>query len=1175
MIVLRIEEPAQAPRVLPVVVLHRALGIGRAPDNAVRLTDPRVSARHCELIQGPEGYQIVDCGSSNGVRVGGRRIEGPTRLVEGTVIHVGATTITVQSAPEKSKDEFHTLEFDLAAVTRRMAEAASGERRVTAASPSSPSATVIIDNEALRRELVVSTGAPSLRPSSSTGASAPTRSNETLYSLHGLATHTDGPVQGRATLRVVSGADDQRTHVLDYGQVLIGRGSHCDIALDDLSISREHARITVEQGGVFIEDLSAQRRTRVNNRRFEGRQRLADGDLIRISRVILEFSGGWTDATGEMMSIVSRFVVGEQVFEQPSLSLGSDRRCDVVLADDSIEPEHVRIERLADGHFRIIDRSTHGLLLDGRSIAEGRLRDGARVGFGQIGLRVSITGIDCRLDFIDTTPRSIEAFVGSTGEQSAAALAVTPPPVAGAAPIRRAAVWRPPGDVQRGPWDRRLIVFGLALAVIASVAFVLTPGDDGLVTQPVSPAHAGAAFLEASGGAECAACHTHAGPTVSQESCVACHREQPARPAHATQSDATAPSSASLGCLDCHAEHPSPATDGRFPTPTMRCADAGCHPTRHRALAEATPAPPPFDTVQLARLRDAAPTIDAIGAERFLWARRPAGTAALHALHGGIERRCVGCHGSQAGEIDAATSCMRCHTLTADLDGDACGKCHSEHGTPPPRAREVQTAGGGGGLGVGAAFGLSLVLLALWTITRRWSDPAADPINPPEPPPPDPKDVIHIFRSLCVGSKACVDACPYRVFELAETVIERDGEVITERFATVANFQSCNECGICQDVCAPQALVRAPPGAPVPGIERPDIDVNFMTTVSGMYLIGQAAGVSFVRNAINLGARTVQHILHSGLTPGAAAGSGWQTDIAIVGAGPAGLSAAMTAAEVGLRALVLERGDDFAPNIRAFHKGKKVQHQPASVRAIGTLWMRECTREELLEAWGRQLGNVKLDLRFRHTVTRIEPVADPRRGAGFVITCACAPGQGPAATVQITAARVVLALGGGDPRRVTIPGADLPKVMTACVDPDVHDGARVCVYGGGNSALEVAAACAEANGGRNEVRLVYRGSKFVKASARNRQRIESLVAAGRLILHLDTVLVRVDAHAITLQDPNGAKTTWPNTHVYTMLGYERPKEWLEQQGVSFSEQPRDWSPAKSDDLRFMSTRGES
>lgn len=1175
MIVLRIEEPDRAPRVVPVAVLGRALGIGRAPDNAVRLADPRVSAHHCALRRRPDGYEIADSGSSNGVRLDGRRIEGAAPLVAGARIELGATTITVESVSQKSAAGQQTLEFDLAAVTRRLQEDV-GPRRDARQRPADPvGATVVIDSPELRWGTQITPAAVRRGSSPRRAAPAPPTRTRSLVGLDGTLDLDDRPARGRASLRRLDGADAQRTWLLDYGQVLIGRAVTCDIVFDDRSISREHARITVEPAGVFIEDVSGQRRTRVNNRRFEGRRRLVDGDLIRISRVVLEFSGGWTDETGEIASIVSRFVVGEQVFEQPTLSIGADRRCDVVLDDDSIEPEHLRIERLADGQFRVTDRSTHGLRLDGRRVSGGVLRDGARVGFGHMGLRVSIAGTVCHLDLIEPTAPSLEAVRAVTGPIAPSDGAVEAAPA-----TRRAAIWTPPGDVQTRPWDRRLLVAGLAAAVAGVLVFLVTRGDDGLLDQRVSPAHAGAAFLAASGGAECAGCHTHAGASVSDASCVGCHRDPRPRHAHLARAGAEPGASAALGCLDCHAEHPE-AAGGRFPTPTARCADAGCHPTRHRALTEAKPGPLPFDAAQRDRLRAAAPAIEQIGAERFLAMRRPAGVAALHRIHGGIERRCIGCHAGDGGAIDATESCMRCHASERHLTdlhplagpdplaGADCRRCHSEHGAPPGGPRTPAIAGDGGDFGLGPAVGLSLVLLALGLVSRRWSDPGAHPATQPEPSPPDPKLDIHIFRSLCVGSKACVDACPYRVLELVETVVEREGEQITERFATVANFESCNECGICVDVCVPRALVRVAPGAPIPGLERADIDANYMTTVPGLYLIGQAAGVSFVRNAINLGARTVHHIRHGGLIPGAAARAGWQTDIAIVGAGPAGLSAAMTAAEVGLRAVVFERGAAFAPNIRAFHKGKKVQHQPASVAALGSLWMRDCTREELLDAWTRQLAVVDLDLRFGHTVVGVEPVRGAGGAPGFSVSVTRASAGGPPGTLRITAARVVLAPGGGDPRRLDIPGASLPKVMTACVDPAAHVGARICVYGGGNSALEVAAACAEAGGGRNEVRLVYRKAKFSRASARNRQRVESLVAAGRITLHLETVLVRVDEASIELEGPGAVRTAWPNTHVYTMLGYEGPERWLRSLGVSFSEQPRDWSPAASDDLRFM------
>jgi hypothetical protein len=65
-------------------------------------------------------------------------------------------------------------------------------------------------------------------------------------------------------------------------ELVVGRSSTCDIALADVNTSRRHARVWVENGGVWVEDLGTQNGTRVNDRRITGRAPLQSGDVIRV-----------------------------------------------------------------------------------------------------------------------------------------------------------------------------------------------------------------------------------------------------------------------------------------------------------------------------------------------------------------------------------------------------------------------------------------------------------------------------------------------------------------------------------------------------------------------------------------------------------------------------------------------------------------------------------------------------------------------------------------------------------------------------------------------------------------------------------------------------------------------------------------------------------------------------
>jgi predicted component of type VI protein secretion system len=69
--------------------------IGRSRDCDVVVTDPNVSRRHAELRLGEHGWSVVDLGSTNGVKVNGRRVDS-TRLQSGDRITIGVTDLTFE-----------------------------------------------------------------------------------------------------------------------------------------------------------------------------------------------------------------------------------------------------------------------------------------------------------------------------------------------------------------------------------------------------------------------------------------------------------------------------------------------------------------------------------------------------------------------------------------------------------------------------------------------------------------------------------------------------------------------------------------------------------------------------------------------------------------------------------------------------------------------------------------------------------------------------------------------------------------------------------------------------------------------------------------------------------------------------------------------------------------------
>jgi ribosomal protein L32 len=99
--------------------------------------------------------------------------------------------------------------------------------------------------------------------------------------------HADGP-----TLAVLSGGPSGVLFPLPEGVVTIGRSPAADVFLDDVTVSRYHARIEHGERGVVLKDLGSLNGTYVNRRRIEGDETLENGDELQIGKFRLTYFAG-------------------------------------------------------------------------------------------------------------------------------------------------------------------------------------------------------------------------------------------------------------------------------------------------------------------------------------------------------------------------------------------------------------------------------------------------------------------------------------------------------------------------------------------------------------------------------------------------------------------------------------------------------------------------------------------------------------------------------------------------------------------------------------------------------------------------------------------------------------------------------------------------------------------
>jgi thioredoxin reductase (NADPH) len=273
-----------------------------------------------------------------------------------------------------------------------------------------------------------------------------------------------------------------------------------------------------------------------------------------------------------------------------------------------------------------------------------------------------------------------------------------------------------------------------------------------------------------------------------------------------------------------------------------------------------------------------------------------------------------------------------------------------------------------------------------------------------------------------------------------------------------------------------------------------------------------------------------------------------QTDLLIIGAGPAGLSAAAAAARAGLDYLVIEKGL-IADTIYRYPVGRTVFSTPDELE-LRENTLRPCrdkpTREELLSHYVR----FALDERLRiHTGEGAEAIErDPETGTFRVRTTTGA---------VYTARRVLVATGAmAYPRRLNVAGEDLPKVHHRFVEPYPYVRKDVLVVGGGNSAAEAALFLSE-EGARTTLALwradwEQRDPKMNAIKHWVRTPLERELEEGRLSLAFFTRLEEITEREVNIRIEDDTIHTLPNDAVFILIGADADHTLLRRAGVEFT-----------------------
>jgi thioredoxin reductase len=381
--------------------------------------------------------------------------------------------------------------------------------------------------------------------------------------------------------------------------------------------------------------------------------------------------------------------------------------------------------------------------------------------------------------------------------------------------------------------------------------------------------------------------------------------------------------------------------------------------------------------------------------------------------------------------------------------------------------------------------------------------------------------------SRCLGCATCVAVCP-----------EDDVLSIVHGQAMVVNPGRCVGVSACEREC-PVGAVTVTIANLDSRTDVPVVDDRLEAVgADGLFLAGEVTAHALIKTAIEHGAAVAREVAHR---TRAGAGDDDVLDLCIVGAGPAGLACALEAKRHGLRFIGLDQEERIGGTVAKYPRRKLVLTEPVDLPLHGRLSRTTYTKEELIELWEQVAAEHELP--FVHGAIFEGLTRDADDGTFTV----------HAGDHTRRARHVCLALGRrGVPRRLDVPGEELPKVAYSLLDAQSYRNRRILVIGGGDSAVEAAVGLAEQPG--NRVTLSYRREGFHRVRSKNERRLEASVAGGKLhvVFRSEVRSIRPDTVELAVGNGQAANTGYlPNDDVFVMAGGIPPFELLERSGVSF------------------------
>jgi thioredoxin reductase/Pyruvate/2-oxoacid:ferredoxin oxidoreductase delta subunit len=375
----------------------------------------------------------------------------------------------------------------------------------------------------------------------------------------------------------------------------------------------------------------------------------------------------------------------------------------------------------------------------------------------------------------------------------------------------------------------------------------------------------------------------------------------------------------------------------------------------------------------------------------------------------------------------------------------------------------------------------------------------------------------------CIGCGACITVCP-----------EGDVLALVGGKAAIINGHKCIGHGLCAEQC-PVGAISMVMAKPSSGADMPTLSDEHETSVENLFIAGELGGLALIKNAVNEGRDIVDVIAQRVANQTSALKGDDVLDVVIVGAGPAGISASLRAAEHSLAVVTLER-ETIGGTVSKYPRQKLVMTSPVQFPSYGRFNKISLSKEELLAFWEKVIHRTDLNI---HTSEGVEAVRKGEDGLFFTRT----------ARMEYRSRAVVLALGrAGTPRKLGVPGEELPHVLYRLIEADHYTNNNILIVGGGDSAVEAAMGLAHQAG--NKVTLSYRKSEFSRLKDRNSKRIQECIQSCRLDVLFNSIPTEFRVGSVSIE-VGGEILEMPNDFVWIFAGGTPPSDFLKAAGIAF------------------------